>query len=370
MNRVIPALIAENYRTNHGSQKYPIIFRYLFSHRSIAVAADNFCSSLDSFAEQLGLTHVVKPVRTNALAELDLTLNSLAAAIDQSGGCLWLLLDEFQVCRGAKLPFPVRLHHMFDCISFQVPLSDDSSSDIFSFIAGFKKFLDLSFQISRLCITGSGMLTMMQCIRMHPMQSFVMIDSARLVATGDSPDVVAATTIANMIVPSYSRFWPRHVQDIVTPQKLIETIQNNNFVLNFHPAVMSYLCVCLDDALNGTAVENLNASLKSVWSKVYEETEFDLLRVFSLWSEDASIRSALRHLASGDAAPLDSHKLGSQPILNSLRTNEGIRPFFPPYNRLLIERLELDGRPKLTQYVPPVSCPINIEQTLKHSRPA
>jgi hypothetical protein len=231
-----------------------------------------------------------------------------------------------------------------------MPLSDDSSRDVFSFIAGFKSLIDLSYSISRLCITGSGMLTMMQRIRMQPMYSFVMIDAAHVVATGDSPDLGAATTIANMIVPSYSRFWPQHIQDFITPQKLIETIQNNEDIMNFRPAVFSFLCVCLIDARQGTAEENLNASVKSAQSKIFEESEDDLLQVLKLWHDDAIFRSALRHLASGDAAPLNSHyKLGSQPILNSLRTNEGIRPFFPPYNRLLTDRLELDGRPKFPQ---------------------
>jgi hypothetical protein len=235
-----------------------------------------------------------------------------------------------------------------------MPLNGENPTETFAFIAGFKLFINLSHRISRLCITGSGMLTMMQCIRMHPMQSFVMIDAVRVVATGDSPDLDDATTIANMIVPSYSRFWPQHVQDFITPQKLIETIQNNNTVLNFHPAVMSYLCVCVKDDVSGTPETILKDAVESVWTKIFKESEVDLLLVLQLWHDDASIRSALRHLASGDAAPLDSLKLGSQPILNSLRTNEGIRPFFPPYNRLLIERLELDGRPKFTEYVPPV----------------
>ena len=100
-------------------------------------------------------------------------------------------------------------------------MDGENAEDMNTFVAGFKSFIQVSYPFSRLCITGCGMLAMMQCIRMQPLSSFVMIDVARVVATGDSPDIGDAHAIANLIVPSFARFWPRAVQEFATPQKKV-----------------------------------------------------------------------------------------------------------------------------------------------------
>jgi hypothetical protein len=233
-------------------------------------------------------------------------------------------------------------------------LAGENAEDVNTFVAGFKSFIQVSHQFSRLCITGSGMLTMMQCIRMQPLNSFVMIDVARVVATGDSPDIGDAHAIANLIVSSYARFWPHAVRDFVTPQKMVETVQANQEVMNFRPAIFSFLCACMGDASTGTPEEILKAAVNCVDLKIFRESEGDLRRVLQMWYQDADFRSALFKLAAGDAEPLNSHPMGSQPILNSLRTTGRFRPFFPPYNRLLTDSLLIDGRPEFPKYVPPV----------------
>jgi hypothetical protein len=100
LNHVLPALIAENHSTNPLSTKYPVILKHLFVHNNPGFAAEQLLYHLYSFANMLGLTDVIQPLQSNALAVFGEALNSLAFAINARGGCLWLLLDEFQVFSG------------------------------------------------------------------------------------------------------------------------------------------------------------------------------------------------------------------------------------------------------------------------------
>lgn len=152
---------------------------------------------------------------------------------------------------------------------------------------------------SRVALTGSSMVTLLNCVRDLPTNDFSMWDVMRRVQLGLTPSNDAALAMASQLVEFRSSKWPADIAAKVTPLLIMQWLKNSDpqSFTSARPALVAYFADIMGSASVGTAGENLLRVQSSLVNKLFSEAAVDV--AVALGQLPHSLRLQLTRLARG-----------------------------------------------------------------------
>ena len=324
LNTVVPGLLA----AWHGSQGpvgskrgRPITLQYSFPLGSTADdAALHFMNVVASFAQSISAPFPVVVTPTQALNTFPTELERFVKHIHDNGGELWLLLDEVQA---PILASPPALAH--------------------AFTYSLKRTVELCSNYARVVATGSGMVALLNAIRIQPPNGFALWTAASHVALGKTPSTAAALAMAERIVAAYSVRWPDAAKQLITAKRLVDelALSSHNEFTTPRPALVAYLVGLMGDSKEGSPDVVLTRAVSAMLRKLVDESNRDTAT--ALTRVVRSDRTKLYMLAAGGQPSL-ANTFGADSSLTELvellselpatGTDRGLR-LLPPYGALI-----------------------------------
>ncbi len=233
------------------------------------------------------------------------------------------------------------------------------------FIGVLKKMISLCSPHMRIAITGSGMVTLLNYIRVWPTNGFRLFDAARIISLGATPPLEISTRMADQIVSAYrSIFFKESVRDSVTSEMILRLIDMYPDLLTRRPAVVAFICQLMGDAGTGSIDNVMQIAAKAVASKIQDESEVDFACVLCSFADRLDTKLALRAFANGDAA---AFALLKQDVLFHKLLSPLCEPvsqtFLPPYAYLCNKLIDSDGNITNSRF----PLPIDFSHRLRES---
>ncbi len=217
------------------------------------------------------------------------------------------------------------------------------------FIGVLKELISLCSPFMRIAITGSGMITLLNYIRVWPTNGFRFLDAARIISLGETPSDEISARMADQIVTAYrSICFEESVRDSVTSELILQHIDTHSRFLTRRPAVVAFTCQLMGDAGTGTIDEVIRLAAKAMASKIEIESEVDIACVLCTFADRLDIKLAFLAYANGNTAAFDYLKEARDcdelfPKLLLPLCDPVSRQFLPPYAHLFNKLIDSFG---------------------------
>ena len=303
LSNVLPGLVVAAASTT--SSRTPVFFRFTFTqHVAVEEACSELCDSISVFGKSLGL-NISMP--SDCVASWALRLVELAVGVGRPSrnGRLWILLDEMQA-----------------------PLAASTREQALSFLGHFKKVVGETSSIARIAVTGSGMVNLLNEIRVFPVNGFALWDAATRVCLGQVSGAEATNAMASSLLRTCSADrWPQPLLDFVTVNRLVTALDTGNAgvqsslpahgVTSRRPALIAYFLRSMGDGQIGDAdtvyVHAWNAMVRKLWTEMAPDV------VSMLCTTDVVSRRILYGLAVRRTTPLAADAGAVQTHMQLLR---------------------------------------------------
>lgn len=309
---VLPGVLAAQYAAAGGPK--PVFFHFAFTlGHGPGKAALKLVRAAAAKAVDLGFEiSSVPPTEELALVEFPRVMSALAAGIAAGGGELVLLIDEAQVSRWRELPsrLPRATSHT-DCLAcrfdFPIPqapvIAAPSPEAAVEFASSLKDMNTDCRATSRIAITGSGMVALLNTLRMVAPNGYTLWGAMARVQLGATPPRASAAAMAAHIISfrRRSRHWPQAVSDLVTPEYVLQLLESGaeaSRITAPRPALVAYMADLMGAADVGSAPTVASAAFKELQDKLAEEAKVDA--AVALGHLTVQRRAQIYVLASGD----------------------------------------------------------------------
>ena len=263
LSRVLPGLVA-SLHTNTSSRT-PVFFRFTFPlHVGVEGACSALCDAISLFGKSLGLD-ISLP--SDCVAGWALRLIELAKGVARAPrcGCLWILLDEMQA-----------------------PLAASTREQSLSFLGHFKIVVGETSSIARVAVTGSGMVNLLNEMRVFPPNGFALWDAATPVCLGQVSGGAATREMASSLLRTCStNRWPQPLLDFVTVDRVVNALDTGDAgvpasfpahgVTSRRPALIAYLLRLMGDGQVGDAATVYTRAWDAMVRKLWTEMAPDVV---------------------------------------------------------------------------------------------
>lgn len=188
---------------------------------------------------------------------------------------------------------------------------------------------------SRIVVTGSGLVSLLNSFRTARVNGFALWDAITFVSVGSAPSNAASLDMASRLLEPYAAFWPQEARKGITPSRLVGKLLHSSSttstsssalvsppfpdpsmpsaaatapstppglpdsgfgeLFSARPALMAYALGCMGNASTGTWSEVLGEALDAVRGKLKHESLRDTIP--ALESLDRLERRVLRDVA-------------------------------------------------------------------------
>lgn len=178
-------------------------------------------------------------------------------------------------------------------------LAAATPADAKRFASRLKAIVHSCMSNARVALTGSGMVTLLNCVRDLPTNAFSMWDVMRRVQLGLTPSDAAALAMATQLVAFRASSWPADVAAKVTPLLIMRWLKSSSpqSFTSARPALVAYFADMMGGAAVGTADENVLRVQSSLVNKLFMEAAVDV--AFALAQLPHYLRLQLTRLAHG-----------------------------------------------------------------------
>ena len=352
MQSVLPGLFAAQYSLAGGPT--PIVLCFAFSLKDPPdVAALRLLRRAAVLAKSLGFVLEVPDLASNALNELADVMGDFAQGVASRGGVLCLNLDEVQVS-GHQW----KSTRKFPCEQTQAPvLAAANPADALRFATKLKDVVTACMSNSRIAITGSGMVTLLNTLHNVPVNGYCVWDAMQRVHLGATPSNAAALAMATALVQHRAASWPPTVVARVTPSVLFEWLRSSAGAragepfLCARPALVAYLADQMRGAMGDDAEELLRGAQDLVLDKVLDEASVDAAVALGQLSRPMLAHIArlvrgeltLEMLVAGGGRPMGLRTFREMLLVLCEPQTAMPLKLLPPYGRLFSALLSSDG---------------------------
>ena len=343
---IIPRLLSLHHsQSPAATRRCPVFFHHSFTlGESGAEAAGRWLRALRAFALSLGTPLTEQTQGEIAKHVLPRAARELALRVNNSGGRLWLLLDEL----GA-------------------PVVASQPREAKAFVQLFKDTLEATAPCARTVATGSGMVSLLQAISTAAPNSFTLWGASAHLRVGQEPRPALALAMAQRLHSAYSTSWPPGLREHITPQHLLDSLAHEAHagLTSPRPSLLAYLASSVSPTAGGSPAEALRSALGNVLGKLRAGSQLDAavglermdlqrrkdlraLAVSGVFPTDF-ILSSMAHVLCEDewvavrAAPEEAGAAVAQ-AAGQLPPRPALRRLLPPYGSLLRRWVRPDGR--------------------------
>jgi hypothetical protein len=131
---------------------------------------------------------------------------------------------------------------------------------------------------SRIAITGSGMISLLNTLRKAAPNGYTMWGVMARVHLGATPPPASVSAIAKAIIGSRAAKWPQAVAELVTPDYVVQLLTPAPDTARLtapRPALVAYMADMMGAAGVGSAHSVAAAAIRELQSKLMEETRMD-----------------------------------------------------------------------------------------------
>lgn len=217
----------------------------------------------------------------------------------------------------------------------------------------FKDVITACRNSSRIAITGSGMVALLNTLRTVPVNGYALWAHMARVHLGATPPAESAAAMADAIVKHYAAKWPARVAEVVTHSYLVHKLTPTSSAPAFtapRPALVAYLADLMGEADVGDVDGVVQSAFSELADKMRQEAQVDsavalaqltqrqCTQIFFLAS--GSMRRA--DLEAATELAKERNFMGLVDTLCQPNTDGELR-LLPPYGALFGAILDADG---------------------------
>lgn len=227
-------------------------------------------------------------------------------------------------------------------------------SDAKIFASQLKDIVSACMANSRIALTGSGMVTLLNALRNVPVNGYAMWDAMLRVQLGSTPSIASALAMAEQLVARRVGAWPANVAAEVTPSVIVRWLSSSgpHPYTSARPALVAFLANLLCAVEGNGAQSALSVAQQKLIDKLHAEAAVDAAIALSQLS--LSMRQYIACLVRGQltGSMLAEHfrpgvylRSFSELVLLLCEPQSAGGPLqlLPPYGALFNAMLSTDG---------------------------